>query len=122
MCFATPRLEEGHSDFSSPTGPPISLCTGHDLVVGSPLLVVVVVQINIASFALGRVRTGGVAMSCLNLDTPCTEGMLEEIRKIPDIRNVVQVRCYTVKAKRTITVTLALIRLALFVSEAMLPQ
>ncbi|CAM9190426.1 unnamed protein product [Ectocarpus sp. 8 AP-2014] len=46
--------------------------------------------INIASFALGRVRTGGVAMSCLNLDTPCTEGMLEEIRKIPDIRNVVQ--------------------------------
>lgn len=48
-------------------------------------------QINIASFALGRVRTGGVAMSCLNLDTPCTEKMLEEIRKIPDIRNVVQV-------------------------------
>ncbi|CAM9670769.1 unnamed protein product, partial [Scytosiphon promiscuus] len=46
--------------------------------------------INIASFALGRVRTGGVAMSCLNLDTPCTEEMLEEIRKIPDIRNVVQ--------------------------------
>lgn len=48
-------------------------------------------QINIASFALGRVRTGGVAMSCLNLDTPCTEDMLEEIRKVPDIRNVVQV-------------------------------
>eukprot|EP00752_Nemacystus_decipiens_P017230 g15435.t1 len=46
--------------------------------------------INIASFALGRVRTGGVAMSCLNLDTPCTEDMLEEIRKIPEIRNVVQ--------------------------------
>lgn len=49
-------------------------------------------QINIASFALGRVRTGGVAMSCLNLDTPCTEQMLAEIREIPDIRNVVQVR------------------------------
>ncbi|CAM9991084.1 unnamed protein product [Laminaria digitata] len=46
--------------------------------------------INIASFALGRVRTGGVAMSCLNLDTPCSEEVLENIRKIPDIRNVTQ--------------------------------
>lgn len=49
-------------------------------------------QINIASFALGRIRTGGTAMSCLNLDTPCSEATLEEIRKVPDIRNVVQVR------------------------------
>ena len=48
-------------------------------------------QMNMTLFALGRVGTGGVAMSCLNLDTPCTEDMLEEIRKVPDIRNVVQV-------------------------------
>ena len=55
------------------------------------LLLFFFVQINIASFALGRVRTGGVAMSCLNLDTPCSEEVLQIIRKIPDIRNVTQV-------------------------------
>ncbi|CAN0276998.1 unnamed protein product [Discosporangium mesarthrocarpum] len=47
--------------------------------------------INIASFALGRVRTGGTAMSCLNLDTMCSDAILAEMRKIPDIRNVMQV-------------------------------
>ncbi|CAM9360858.1 unnamed protein product [Ascophyllum nodosum] len=46
--------------------------------------------INIASFALGRIRTGGTAMSCLHLDTPCSSATLEEIRKVPEIRNVIQ--------------------------------
>ncbi|CAM9994764.1 unnamed protein product, partial [Sphacelaria rigidula] len=48
--------------------------------------------INIASFALGRVRTGGVAMSCLNLDTPCSGSLMAQIRKVPDIRNVMQAK------------------------------
>ncbi|MBI2491066.1 MAG: phosphoglycerate dehydrogenase [Candidatus Rokubacteria bacterium] len=41
--------------------------------------------INIAGMQLGRERRGGRAVSILNLDDPLSEGVLDEIRAMPDI-------------------------------------
>ncbi|CAM9496992.1 unnamed protein product, partial [Phaeothamnion confervicola] len=48
-------------------------------------------SINIANFALGRVRTGGTAMSCITVDGVVPDDVMAELRKVPDIRNVSQV-------------------------------
>ncbi|KAG5182669.1 phosphoserine aminotransferase [Tribonema minus] len=47
--------------------------------------------VNIANFALGRVRQGGTAMSCISVDGPVPENILADLRAIPGVRNVIPV-------------------------------
>jgi D-3-phosphoglycerate dehydrogenase len=48
--------------------------------------------INIAGMQLGRERPGGRAVSILNLDSPVPDGVLAEIRALPNIRSATLVR------------------------------
>lgn len=47
--------------------------------------------INIANFALGRVRPGGTAMSALSVDEAVPESVLAQLRSLPGIRNLMSV-------------------------------
>ncbi|MFH1678829.1 MAG: ACT domain-containing protein [Candidatus Omnitrophota bacterium] len=45
-------------------------------------------HINIARMTFGRKEQGGEAISVLNVDSPISHGLLEEIRKIENILTV----------------------------------
>jgi D-3-phosphoglycerate dehydrogenase len=48
--------------------------------------------INIAGMQLGRKAPGGRAVSILNLDSPVPDGVLGELRALPQIRSATLVR------------------------------
>ena len=43
---------------------------------------------NIADFRLGRVKAGGTAVSLVSLDGPLSDGALEKLEKLPQIRQI----------------------------------
>jgi len=49
-------------------------------------------DINIANFAMGRVRQGGTAMSCIKVDGTVPENILSNLRSISGVRNVIPVQ------------------------------
>jgi D-3-phosphoglycerate dehydrogenase len=49
-------------------------------------------KINIADMRLGREKAGGKALAVLNVDTPISDAVLAEIRKMPDIKMAKQVK------------------------------
>jgi D-3-phosphoglycerate dehydrogenase len=48
--------------------------------------------VNIAEYRLGRDNPGGTALSFINLDTEAAEGVLAELRALPPIVEVKQVK------------------------------
>ncbi len=49
-------------------------------------------KVNIASMNLGRKQSGGKAIAIMNIDNPAKEKTLEELRKLPQIAELKQVR------------------------------
>ena len=45
-------------------------------------------NINIARMHFGRKKAGGMAISVVNIDVPAPEGVIQEIRELPNILDV----------------------------------
>lgn len=49
-------------------------------------------NVNIGTMEFGRDKVGGMAISLLSIDSPVSETLMEEVKKLPNIVSVIQVR------------------------------